>query len=110
MLRHPGPSSGKLRAAPTFAAEVQITIWQRNSGVTEDRQIPGRPATPPIASHQVDQVYSAFWTYIAPPLTLAKLFLFKRRYERRLVANVGHNVPQEVPDIFAEAVIEICGS
>jgi hypothetical protein len=32
------------------------------------------------------------------------------RYDHRLVAGgVGHNLPQEAPDAFAEAVIEVDG-
>jgi pimeloyl-ACP methyl ester carboxylesterase len=29
-------------------------------------------------------------------------------YQRRVVPNVGHNVPQEAPQAFAEAVLELC--
>jgi pimeloyl-ACP methyl ester carboxylesterase len=32
---------------------------------------------------------------------------FKARYERRLVAGVGHNLPQEAPRAFAEAVLAL---
>lgn len=33
---------------------------------------------------------------------------FTGPYDRRIVPDAGHNVPQEAPAIFAEAVIEIC--
>jgi pimeloyl-ACP methyl ester carboxylesterase len=33
---------------------------------------------------------------------------FTADYERRLLANVGHNVPQEAPQSFADAVLELC--
>ncbi len=36
--------------------------------------LPGQPATPRRASHQVDQFHSAFWTNFAPPLTKAGSF------------------------------------
>ncbi len=32
---------------------------------------------------------------------------FTARYENRLVANAGHNLPQETPDAFAAAVLDI---
>ncbi len=33
---------------------------------------------------------------------------FGGRYERRVLAGVGHNVPQEAPRAFADAVLEVC--
>jgi pimeloyl-ACP methyl ester carboxylesterase len=33
---------------------------------------------------------------------------FAGPYQRRVVPNVGHNVPQESPQAFAEAVLELC--
>ncbi|HTX53129.1 MAG TPA: alpha/beta hydrolase [Candidatus Baltobacteraceae bacterium] len=33
---------------------------------------------------------------------------FNGRYERRLLENAGHNPPQELPKIFAQAVIDLC--
>lgn len=33
---------------------------------------------------------------------------FTGPYDRRVVPDAGHNVPQEAPEIFAEAVIELC--
>jgi pimeloyl-ACP methyl ester carboxylesterase len=33
---------------------------------------------------------------------------FTGPYDRRVVPDAGHNVPQEAPDIFADAVIELC--
>jgi pimeloyl-ACP methyl ester carboxylesterase len=33
---------------------------------------------------------------------------FTGPYDRRIVPDAGHNVPQEAPDLFAEAVIELC--
>ncbi|UGV24374.1 alpha/beta hydrolase [Rhodopseudomonas boonkerdii] len=33
---------------------------------------------------------------------------FTGHYERRVIAGAGHNVPQEKPQEFAEAVIELC--
>ena len=33
---------------------------------------------------------------------------FTGHYERRVFANVGHNPPQETPEAFAEAVLELC--
>jgi pimeloyl-ACP methyl ester carboxylesterase len=33
---------------------------------------------------------------------------FTGRYQRRVLPNVGHNVPQEAPQAFAEAVLELC--
>ena len=33
---------------------------------------------------------------------------FSRGYERRLFENVGHNPPQESPEAFAQAVLDLC--
>ena len=33
---------------------------------------------------------------------------FTQRYERRLLDNVGHNVPQEAPREFAQAILDLC--
>jgi pimeloyl-ACP methyl ester carboxylesterase len=33
---------------------------------------------------------------------------FTGPYERRVIAGVGHNVPQEAPKAFAEAVLQLC--
>lgn len=35
---------------------------------------------------------------------------FSGPYERRVIAHAGHNVPQEAPNLFAEAVIKLCAS
>ena len=32
---------------------------------------------------------------------------FTSRYERRLIAGAGHNLPQEAPEAFAEAVLAL---
>ena len=34
---------------------------------------------------------------------------FSGRYAHRILAGIGHNVPQEAPQAFAEAVIEVDG-
>jgi pimeloyl-ACP methyl ester carboxylesterase len=34
---------------------------------------------------------------------------FTARYERRVLDNIGHNVPQEAPRAFARAVLDLCG-
>jgi pimeloyl-ACP methyl ester carboxylesterase len=33
---------------------------------------------------------------------------FGSHYERRVLANVGHNPPQEAPQAFAEAILQLC--
>ena len=33
---------------------------------------------------------------------------FTGPYQRRVLDHVGHNVPQEAPAAFAEAVLELC--
>ena len=33
---------------------------------------------------------------------------FTGQYQRRVLPNVGHNVPQEAPQAFADAVLELC--
>ena len=35
---------------------------------------------------------------------------FASEYERRLLENVGHNPPQEVPELFAKAILDLCSS
>lgn len=34
---------------------------------------------------------------------------FTGHYERRVFQNVGHNPPQEAPEKFARAVLDLCG-
>ncbi len=33
---------------------------------------------------------------------------FTAAYQRRVLANVGHNVPQEAPQAFADAILQLC--
>ncbi len=40
--------------------------------------------------------------------TIAHKKHFSGPYERRVIAHAGHNIPQEVPNLFAEAVINVC--
>ncbi|HVL74618.1 MAG TPA: alpha/beta hydrolase [Noviherbaspirillum sp.] len=45
---------------------------------------------------------------VAPPLEQdRKRDLFGARYERRLIPGVGHNIPQEAPQAFAEAIASL---
>ncbi|MGE5095642.1 MAG: alpha/beta fold hydrolase [Betaproteobacteria bacterium] len=34
---------------------------------------------------------------------------FDGRYERRVLAGIGHNPPQEAPAAFADAILDVCG-
>jgi pimeloyl-ACP methyl ester carboxylesterase len=43
-----------------------------------------------------------------PEKTEAHGKYFGNRYERRLFENVGHNPPQEAPEAFARAVLDLC--
>ncbi len=45
---------------------------------------------------------------VAPPVLSAEHGrYFSGRYERRVVAGAGHNLPQEAPEAFARAVLEV---
>jgi pimeloyl-ACP methyl ester carboxylesterase len=33
---------------------------------------------------------------------------FAAQYERRVLENIGHNPPQEAPQAFAEAILQLC--
>jgi len=33
---------------------------------------------------------------------------FSAHYQRRVLANVGHNPPQEDPKAFSEAILDLC--
>jgi pimeloyl-ACP methyl ester carboxylesterase len=35
---------------------------------------------------------------------------FSGKYSHRLIKGAGHNLPQEAPQAFAEAVLEVAGS
>ena len=35
---------------------------------------------------------------------------FTGAYEQRILSKVGHNVPQEAPNLFASAVLDLVGS
>lgn len=45
---------------------------------------------------------------IPPGLSEAHGKYFTGGYQRRVLSNVGHNVPQEAPQDFADAVLELC--
>ena len=70
--------------------------------------LPGQPATPAAASHQVDWFYSALWTGFTPPLTeqigkqtdpLARQIEFARPY-------LVQPLEREDLDSFSRAVVE----
>jgi pimeloyl-ACP methyl ester carboxylesterase len=42
---------------------------------------------------------------VRPGGTAAHAFHFTGRHEHRVIENVGHNLPQEAPETFAEAVL-----
>jgi pimeloyl-ACP methyl ester carboxylesterase len=46
---------------------------------------------------------------IRPAGTAAQAIHFKGRHQHRVVANAGHNLPQEAPRAFAEAVLAVRG-
>jgi pimeloyl-ACP methyl ester carboxylesterase len=35
---------------------------------------------------------------------------FSGRYSHRVLDGIGHNVPQEAPDAFADAILEVGGA
>jgi len=35
---------------------------------------------------------------------------FTAQYQRRVLENVGHNPPQEAPQVFADAILQLCGN
>lgn len=81
---------GNAAGDPRYSAiEVQLAVLPRI-------------AVPAIALHGViDDV-------MAPSLSADHATFFSGPYERRLLAGVGHNTPQEAPDDFARAVLDLC--
>jgi pimeloyl-ACP methyl ester carboxylesterase len=45
---------------------------------------------------------------MGPALSEKHAVRFSTNYQRRVLPNVGHNVPQEAPRAFADAVLELC--
>ncbi len=96
---------------PDFA-EVVIHSYRHRFGYAEgdpalndiEARLAAQPeiAVPTISLHGADNG-------VNPPKTsTAHEKHFTGPYERRVIADAGHNLPQEVPDIFGEAVIELC--
>jgi pimeloyl-ACP methyl ester carboxylesterase len=42
------------------------------------------------------------------PVTDGKRKYFTAEYQRRVLDNVGHNPPQEAPQAFADAILQLC--
>ena len=103
------------RTAPSFDnpdfVEVSVHAYRHRYGNAEgdpryadvEARLASRPAisTPAIALHGLDD------DVIPPASSEGHERFFTGRYERRALAGVGHDIPQEAPDAFAQAVLDV---
>jgi pimeloyl-ACP methyl ester carboxylesterase len=70
-----------------------------------ERRLAAQPPipVPTINLHGADDQVIPTWT------TEGHASRFSGPYERRLLDGIGHNVPQEAPALFADAILELCG-
>jgi pimeloyl-ACP methyl ester carboxylesterase len=68
-----------------------------------ERRLAKQPAisVPTLVLHGADD------GVLPPHTSLAHHRHFTGAYERRVVAGAGHNLPQEKPDVLAEAILEM---
>jgi pimeloyl-ACP methyl ester carboxylesterase len=105
------------RSAPSFdnADFVAVTVqsYRHRFGYAA-----GDPALEPIERRLAAQpkitvptiVLHGDGSGIQPPAgSEAHARHFSGPYQRRVLAKIGHNVPQEAPQVFAEAVLELVG-
>jgi pimeloyl-ACP methyl ester carboxylesterase len=71
-----------------------------------ERQLAARPriTVPTIVLHGDGSGLSA------PESSIRQAGMFTGPYEHRVIPVAGHNLPAEVPEAFADAVIELVGS
>jgi pimeloyl-ACP methyl ester carboxylesterase len=69
-----------------------------------ERRLAAQPpiSLPTINLHGADDQVIPVWT------TEGHAPRFSGPYERRVLVGIGHNVPQEAPTVFADAILELC--
>jgi pimeloyl-ACP methyl ester carboxylesterase len=103
------------RSAPAFENpdHVSITIhnyrWRQGLAAGEakyDRFEPRLASTPPITVPSITMEGDANGAFHLPPNAYAAKFTGKYEH-RNLTGGIGHNIPQEAPKAFAQAVIDV---
>jgi pimeloyl-ACP methyl ester carboxylesterase len=96
---------------PDFVAVVIHSYRHRYGGLAGDPALAGiearLAAQPDIAVPTV--VLQGGDDGVDPPAPIHGAAHFKGGVRRAVVPGVGHNVPQEAPDVFAAAVLEVMG-
>jgi pimeloyl-ACP methyl ester carboxylesterase len=72
--------------------------------------VEGRLANQPKIQVPAINLHGAADGVMPPALSEGHAKYFTGPYQRRVLPNVGHNVPQESPQAFADAVLELCKS
>ena len=98
---------------PDFV-DVVIHSYRHRMGNTEgdpryetiEAQLSRQPtiSVPTIAIHGAVDGVNPIWT------SEGHEKYFTNRYERRILEDVGHNPPQEAPEVFAEAILGLCSN
>jgi pimeloyl-ACP methyl ester carboxylesterase len=81
--------------------------WHDAKGAPEHEEIERRLAEPPTIGVPTIMLQGADDRDNLPLTSENKEQYFSRGYERRLLSNVGHFVPREAPQAFAEAILAI---
>jgi len=104
------------RTASSFDNEdfVEVVIHSyrhRTGGVAGDPHyatVQAQLAAQPTIDVPTINLHGAVDGVMPPASSEAHAKHFSGEYQRRVVANAGHNVPQEAPQAFADAVLELC--
>jgi pimeloyl-ACP methyl ester carboxylesterase len=106
-----------LRSAPAFDnpdfVEVVIHSYRHRFGLVPGdpayAEIEARLARSPIISVPTITFDGADDGVRSPSSAAAHAHRFSDRRDHRVIPGVGHNMPQEVPAVFAQAILELSG-
>jgi pimeloyl-ACP methyl ester carboxylesterase len=104
------------RTLPSFDNEdfVDVVIHSyrhRTGSVTGDPRyasVEARLAAQPKIAVPAINLHGGVDGVMPPALSEGHAKHFTGPYQRRVLPNIGHNVPQEAPQAFADAVLEFC--
>jgi pimeloyl-ACP methyl ester carboxylesterase len=98
----------------TDFVDVVIHSYRHRTGnVTGDPRyasVEARLAAQPTINVPTINLHGAVDGVNPVPVTDGKSKYFTAEYQRRVLDNVGHNPPQEAPQAFADAILQLCGN
>lgn len=96
---------------PDFVDVVVHSYRHRSGSIAGDAryaQIEARLAGLPNIAPPSISIHGAADGVMPVRTSAAHAGFFTGRYQRRVLENVGHNPPQEAPQAFAEAILDLC--